>query len=448
MQQYYFIFLIFNIVCFLQASMTDEELSHLGYRQSREEIKNTSRLFHGWGVESNGHFKISNPIKTNVLTCFAGKHKDCNKKFIKNPLSILDLNKNKDKPYIQIDELNNDIPVSAIHLLAINNKLFPVVGHSKNIYLFTESDDSSILPKKNQEGLFFSVTINEARHILTKITTISPQLLDNDTIHTIDSCKSHLIALSSQGCITTWDIANSAFLINTIKSIHNKEPFFSCAINQQEKTIYLGLNDGKIFVASIPNLTDNAIISLFSGGKINWINSCADKILFCALCDCYTHTSNIQDCMCNCNHDDKGTSTCTNEHILLLASHITPTNNTNLQGTSFLDKDDFCPKAIYLLENGTAIVRRTICRKNDSSITEIEDCKEDVALISTNKITPIPQAVHTAYLYSTFLKYFGGYPMHIIPQENNNFSIIGESPHSTCYTRKLEVNTSFFLEKI
>ena len=98
MQRYYFILLIFFSVYYcisLQAAMTNEQLLSLGYTKSRNTIKGSLTFFHGWGFHSKGNFKVSNAIEGKVSTCFAGKHVDYdNNPEIKNPLSILDINKN------------------------------------------------------------------------------------------------------------------------------------------------------------------------------------------------------------------------------------------------------------------------------------------------------------------------------------------------------------------
>jgi hypothetical protein len=293
-------------------------------------------------------------------------------------------------------------------------------------------------------------TANEARYILTTVATIPPQLSDNDTIHTIDSCRSHLVSISSQGHITTWAIEDDMIAINTMKTIKNTEPFFSFAINQQEKIIYLGLNNGSIFIADITNLVNNKIISILSSGRINWINSCADKVLFCALCECdlklclqTKENMEAKDCLCNCHRNNVS---CTNEHTLLAASKITTAlsskNTTDLKGSCFLDIKDSCPKAIYLLPDNTAILHRKICFKNTHLYEKVENYKEDIALISTANVTLKPQALYITYLSSTFLSYCGGYPIHVIT-EDNNLSIVRENVHGGCFITRLETNTNY-----
>lgn len=258
------------------------------YKQQEYEIINMQTFTtnkrthsnHNVGINSQGKYYISNYHNSQVLFCFAGKfeenvHEAKNPSILAyNPLSLLDVKTGINTPFQPIPELNNEIPVSALHILDNNTY---AIGHDKNIYIFKESYD-----------LFNNIRITcGIKPKIKTIQTLNPVLSNdnNDIIHTIDSSASHLVAISKQGHITLWQRDKKTVNTSRFKTIQCTEQFFSAIFNQKENLICLGLDNGKLFIIDIINFDNSRIITIFphSTLEIDFLNSYDDNILACSL---------------------------------------------------------------------------------------------------------------------------------------------------------------------
>ncbi|HSC25069.1 MAG TPA: hypothetical protein VLB80_02530 [Candidatus Babeliales bacterium] len=244
------------------------------YTKSEQTILNTISHWASLGVWSKGNYIVSNHISNqpNVFICFAGSITDYyGGKILDNPLSLLNIETGINRRYEPIPEIDNKTPVSAIHLLDPHTM---IVGHGTQLYFLQE--------KRNIRNIFniFKLT---PEHSLTILQTASPHLGSDDVIDTIDSTQSHLLVVSSQGHITTWNKNNLA--LSNQNTFHFIEEFFSSGINQKEQILCLGLKNGKIFIIDITNLSNNKTIDLFpnTDATINWINSYKDTLFFAEL---------------------------------------------------------------------------------------------------------------------------------------------------------------------
>lgn len=239
-------------------------------------------------TDCHGKYLVSNCTPDNklVLFCFSGYFEESHWAhdqlvFARNPLSLLNIKTGINKTFRPVTELNNDIPVSAIHML--NNDTL-AVGHAKNIYLFKEKWD----PYNTLKACVFTLLnpFYAPQYSLETTQTLSTTISDDkDTINTIDSSASHLVAVSSQGHITTWEKNGAVINEKISKTTQCAEEFFSSLFNQKENILYLGLNNGTIFIANIADLTQTKTISLFpeSNARINWLNYCDDNLLAATL---------------------------------------------------------------------------------------------------------------------------------------------------------------------
>lgn len=254
-----------------------------GYKKEKYKIVNPlqfstnkkTSLGYSVGITCEGKYLVSNYHNSTILTCFAGNFTE-DKEDIKwpekpsilayNPLSLLNVKTGINKPFQPIPELDNTTPVSALHILDDNTY---AIGHNKNIYLLQENN-----------SLF---KIKPALKVIHTITSLLSHD-NNDKVHNIDSSSSHMIAISTKGNITVWQKNENIINTTTNKTTQCSEPFFSAIFNQKENLLCLGLDNGKLFIADITNLSSSRIITIFplSTLKIDSLHSYDDNILACS----------------------------------------------------------------------------------------------------------------------------------------------------------------------
>jgi hypothetical protein len=261
------IFTVYNFLFYCSIYAGDNAQQTSMYRCVEKGIVREGRtLFNGTnGIDNVGSYLLSTSCDGHVLSCFSGSSGG-----EYNPMSLLDLEARIDKSYAIVDELKGS-PVSAIHLL---DPTTFAVGHGKTIHIF---EDQNTISKTHAD---FSETL------LALTRQLSPQLLsEQDSIAKIGHYKKHLVGISQEGCISTWVNCDP----QQRQDLDCKNKFFSSVIDSVQGMIYLGLDDGKIFIAKIDNLKDNRIIPLFfEAKKINEISLAGNQLLACALCECNT----------------------------------------------------------------------------------------------------------------------------------------------------------------
>lgn len=177
-------------------------------------------------------FLFSNIYNSKVLTCFS-RTSDSDPE--NNTFSIIDLSSSSQYHYQSkaIDKQNN---VSAIHLI---DDTTIAVGQTQFVH---------ILKDKTNKYLYFLSHFFTSPHpinLLTEKCVLNPNLDTDDTIHTIESSNSHLVAISKKGFISIWK-KESIDHTREFRKIHFKEAFDSCAINQKNNTLILKLKNNKI----------------------------------------------------------------------------------------------------------------------------------------------------------------------------------------------------------
>jgi hypothetical protein len=290
-------------------SIPNQRVYYNGYTENPVGESPYCGLGHIHFVGSYGNHIFSNHIEgsSKILTCFSGSvETKCIANIFHNPLAMLDLRTGINKPYKAIPELHNKTAVSAIHLL---DSKTPVVGHANNIYIFeeeSEKTDSWLKKMFNSSGEKLKLYSLRTKQTLAEV------IPSRDTFDLIDSRNSLFIAISKAGLLTTWQKNKSEIDVNSKTQVKCPQQHFSCAVNQQHKIICLGLTDGNIFIASVADLNNNKIISLFpfSNATVNWIHSRAGMLFFGALHDCEKNKC-LKEFCCK-KHGAPAVTTCPN----------------------------------------------------------------------------------------------------------------------------------------
>jgi len=201
-------------------------------------------------------FLFSNTYNSKILTCFSRASDPKN-----NTFSIIDLSSSSQYHY-RSNTINTEDKVSAIHLL---NDTTIAVGQTKFVH---------ILKDETNKYLYFLSHFFTSPHptnLLTEKFVLDPNLDIDDSIHTIESSRSHFVVVSNKGFISIWK-KESIDPTQKFTKIRFQEAFDCCTINQKNNTLILKLKNNKIRALDLINLTlsdsvDTSDVNTFQEGS-------------------------------------------------------------------------------------------------------------------------------------------------------------------------------------
>ncbi|HSC25468.1 MAG TPA: hypothetical protein VLB80_04615 [Candidatus Babeliales bacterium] len=282
----------------METKHTNSDYKIIKYNILRPQCFRSDKRFPGnypVDTESHGQYFVSNSSVTGgtkIIVCFFGYFKEPAHAYdplllAQNPLSMLDIETGINTPFKQIPELEERcVEASTVRL---NNNSRPlhmldadtgVIGYNKKIFIVQNSFE------------FKTLKGNIIEPLAKIVQTLSSKILDDDSIHTVDSSRSHLVVVSLQGHIITWPKNGIIIDESKLKTMQCGEKFFSCVLNHKENLLCLGLENGKLFIVDLADLTRNKIVSLFPDSriKINLLSSYNDLLLAVAVSYCANKT--------------------------------------------------------------------------------------------------------------------------------------------------------------